>query len=75
MRKNFVRVFQGLLGELHVPAVLVMLLRDDHQPAGKEEYNGILWMNGVQALLRATTIETLLRKGAWLRVSTWLATR
>ena len=75
MRKTFVRVFQGLLGEMHVPAVLVMLLRNDHQPAGKEGYNGILWMKGVQALLRATTVETLLRKGAWFRVWTWLATR
>ena len=75
MRKTFVRVFQGSLGELHVPAALVMLLRDDNKPGGKEGYSGILWMNGVQALLRATTIENPSRKGAWLRVSTWLATR
>ena len=34
-------VFQGLLGEMHVPAVLVTLLQDD-QPAGKEGYNGTL---------------------------------
>ena len=58
MRKTFVRVVQGLLREMHVPAVLAMLLRDDRQPAGEEGFNGILWTNGVQALLRATTIET-----------------
>lgn len=59
---------------MHVPAVLVTLLQDD-QPAGKAGYNGTLWMNGVQALLRATTIEIPLEKGAWLRVWIWLATR
>ena len=58
---------------MHIPAILVML--QDHQPVGEEGYNGILWMNGVQALLRATTVGFPLREGAWLRVWTWLATR
>ena len=45
---------------MHVAAVLLMLLRDDHQPATKQGTIGYYGMTGIQTLPSAVTVENRL---------------